>query len=133
MQSAEAKHEPTHDKIAIKDIPYRDWPLESLGIRTVAGEPAGSGQVTFQTPDKLISGGVWGCSPGTFELTFGWDEMSYLLEGEILIEQEGSPAITVRPGDLLNCPKGTRSKWTIKQACKKVFFLRTPEPMGQAG
>jgi uncharacterized cupin superfamily protein len=130
MQSAEAKQVPMHDKVTIAEVSYPDWPLESLGITTLAGEPAGSGQVTFQSPDKLISGGVWGCSPGTFELTFGWDEMSYLLEGEILIEPEGGPPITVRPGDFLNCPKGTRSRWTVKQACKKVFFLRSPEPMG---
>ena len=75
-------------------------------------------------------GGVWGCSPGTFELTFGWDEMSYLLEGEITIEQDGAPPITLRPGDFLMCPKGTRSRWTVKKACKKVFVLRSPEPMG---
>lgn len=130
MQLEEAKHEPMHDKITVTDIPYPDWPLESLAITTVAGEPAGSGQVTFQSPDKLISGGVWGCSPGTFELTFGWDEMSYLLEGEIVIEQEGARPITVRPGDFLNCPRGTKSRWTVKQACKKVFFLRSPQPMG---
>jgi uncharacterized protein len=130
MQSAEAKHLPMHGKVTVAEVSYPDWPLESLGIATVSGEPTGSGQVTFQSPDKLISGGVWGCSPGTFELTFGWDEMSYLLEGEIVIEQDGVPPITVRPGDFLNCPKGTRSRWTVKQACKKVFFLRSPEPMG---
>ena len=56
--------------------------------------------------------------------------MSYFLEGEILIEQEGAQPITVGPGDFLNCPKGTKSRWIVKKACKKVFFLRSPEPMG---
>jgi uncharacterized cupin superfamily protein len=119
-----------HQKLTVSEIPYPDWPLQTLGISVIAGDPQGSGQVTFQTADKLVSGGVWGCSPGTFELTFGWDEMSYLLEGEIIIEQEGAPPITVRPGDFLNCPKGTTSRWVVKKACKKVFFLRSPEPMG---
>jgi cytochrome c len=130
MQSAEPKQVPRHTKATVSEVPYPQWPLHSLGIETVAGEPEGSGQVTFQTPDKLISGGVWGCSPGTFELTFGWDEMSYLLEGEVVIEQDGAEPLTVRPGDFLNCPKGTRSRWTVTKACKKVFFLRSPEPMG---
>jgi uncharacterized cupin superfamily protein len=119
-----------HQKLTVSEIPYPDWPLQTLGISVIAGDPQGSGQVTFQTADKLVSGGVWGYSPGTFELTFGWDEMSYLLEGEIIIEQEGAPPITVRPGDFLNCPKGTTSRWVVKKACKKVFFLRSPEPMG---
>jgi uncharacterized cupin superfamily protein len=56
--------------------------------------------------------------------------MSYLLEGEVVIEQDGQQPITVRPGDFLNCPKGTKSRWIIKKACKKVFVLRSPEPMG---
>jgi uncharacterized cupin superfamily protein len=130
MQSAEPKQVPAHAKVAVHELSYPEWPLESLGIVKLSGEPRGSGQVTFQSPDKLISGGVWGCSPGTFELTFGWDEMSYLLEGEVVIEQEGALPLTVRPGDFLNCPKGTRSRWTVTKACKKVFFLRSVEPMG---
>jgi len=119
-----------HQKLTVNETPYPDWPLESLGISVTAGSPKGSGQVTYQTSDKLVSGGVWGCSPGTFELTFEWDEMSYLLEGEIVIEEEGARTITVRPGDFLMCPKGTKSRWIVKKACKKVFFLRSPEPMG---
>ena len=117
-------------KLTVSEIPYPDWPLETLGISITAGSPQGSGKVTYQTSDKLVSGGVWGCSPGTFELTFGWEEMSYLLEGEIMIEQEGAQPITVRPGDFLMIPKGTKSRWTIKKACRKVFFLRSPQPMG---
>ena len=119
-----------HQKLTVSEIPSPDWPLQTLGISVTSGDPKGSGQVAYQTSDKLISGGVWGCSPGTFELTFGWDEMSYLLEDEIIIEQEGAQPITVRPGDFLNCPKGTKSRWIVTRACKKVFVLRSPEPMG---
>jgi uncharacterized cupin superfamily protein len=119
-----------HQKLTVSEISYPDWPLQTLGIAVTSGEPKGSGQVTYQTSDKLISGGVWGCSPGTFEVTFDWDEMSYILEGEIIIEQEGVQAITVRPGDFLNCPQGTKSRCIVKQACKKIFFLRSPAPMG---
>jgi uncharacterized cupin superfamily protein len=119
-----------HQKLTVSEIPYPDWPLQTLGISVTAGTPEGSGQVTYQTADKLVSGGVWGCSPGTFELTFAWDEMSYLLEGELMIEQAGAQSLTVRPGDFLMCPKGTKSRWIVKKACKKVFFLRSPEPMG---
>ena len=97
-----------HQKLTVSEIPYPDWPLETLGISVTAGDPKGSGKVTYQTQDKLISGGVWGCSPGTFELTFGWDEMSYLLEGEIIIEQEGAQPITVRPGRLSQLSQGNQ-------------------------
>jgi uncharacterized cupin superfamily protein len=130
MQATQGHPPAVHTKVTASELSYPDWPLQTLGIRIVAGQPEGSGQITFQSQDRLISGGIWGCSPGTFELTFGWDEMSYLLEGEVVIEQEGQPAVTVRPGDFLNCPKGTRSRWTVRKSCKKVFFLRSEQPMG---
>jgi len=119
-----------HQKLTVSEIPYPDWPLETLGISVTAGDPKGSGKVTYQTSDKLISGGVWGCSPGTFELTFGWDEMSYLLEGEIIIDKRAHNQSRFDRADFLNCPKGTKSRWIVKKACKKVFFLRSPQPMG---
>jgi uncharacterized cupin superfamily protein len=56
--------------------------------------------------------------------------MSYLLEGEVVIEQDGQQPITVRLGDVLSCPKGTKSRWIIEKACKKGFVLRGPKPMG---
>src|SRR6266849_1900296 len=63
--------------------------------------------------------------------------MGYLLyhAGEVasapVAEERGAQSITVRPGDFLMCPKGTKSRWIVKTACKKVFFLRSPEPMGE--
>jgi len=54
-----------HPKLVVSDIVYPDWPLETLGISVVSGDP-----------------------------------------------------------------KGTKSRWIIRKACKKVFVLRSPEPMG---
>jgi uncharacterized cupin superfamily protein len=117
-------------KITVSETGYPEWPLESLGISIVQGDPKGSGQVTFQTGDKLISGGVWGCSPGVFDLTFGWDEMAYLLEGELAIQQKTGETIHLKPGDFFFSPKGTQSRWIITKPVKKVFFLRASEPLG---
>ena len=49
-----------HQNLTVSEIPYPDWPLETLGISVTAGSPKGSGTVTYQTSDKLVSGGVWG-------------------------------------------------------------------------
>jgi uncharacterized cupin superfamily protein len=87
------------NKITVSEVSYPDWPLETLGISIVEGHPKGSGKITFQTGDKLVSGGVWGCSTGVFDLTFGWDEMAYLLEGDLTIQQTSGEEIRVKPGD----------------------------------
>ena len=117
-------------KVTVGELEYPDWPLETLGISIVEGTPKGSGKITFQSGDKLISGGVWGCSAGVFDLTFGWDEMAYLLEGELIIQQASGEQTHIRPGDFFFSPKGTQSRWIVKKPVKKVFFLRTPEPLG---
>jgi len=43
-------------KITVNETGYPDWPLATLGVSVVQGDPKGSGQVTFQTGDKLVSG-----------------------------------------------------------------------------
>jgi hypothetical protein len=116
-------------KITISETGFPDWSLETLGASIVQGNPQGCGQVTFQTGDKLVSGGVWGCSPGVFDLTFGWDEMAYLLEGELTIQPKMGQPIHLKPGDFFFSPKGTESRWTVTKSVKKVFFLRTAEPL----
>jgi uncharacterized protein len=118
------------EKLTVSEAGYPDWPLETLGIAVVDGDPKGSGRVTFQTGDKLVSGGIWGCSAGIFDIAFGWDEMAYLLEGELTIQQDTGEQIVVKPGDFFFSRKGSKSRWVIAKALKKVFFIRTPEPLG---
>src|SRR5262245_61940378 len=96
-------------RITVSETAYPDWPLSTLGVSIVDGDPKGNGQVTFQTGDKLISGGIWGCSPGAFDIVFGWDEMAYLLEGELTIQQKTGEILHLKPGDFFFSPKGTQS------------------------
>ncbi len=37
-----------HQKLTVSEIPYPDWPLQTLGISVTAGDPKGSGQVTWE-------------------------------------------------------------------------------------
>lgn len=117
-------------KVTVVKVDMPDWPVQGLGASIVEGSANASGKVTFQTADKLVSGGVWACSPGTFDLNFGWDEMAYLLEGELVIQDETGKQTQVNPGDFFFSANGTKSRWTVKRAIKKVFFLRSPEPLG---
>ena len=116
-------------KITVGQTAFPDWPLDSLGASIVEGNPHGSGQITFQTEDRLVTAGVWGCSPGVFDLSFGWDEMAYLLEGELTIQSGAGEPLHLKPGDFFFSPKGTASRWTVTKPVKKVFFLRTAEPL----
>jgi uncharacterized protein len=118
-------------KITVEKTECPDWPLAGLGASIVQGDPKASGRITFQAGDKLVTGGIWACSPGAFDLTFGWDEMAYLLEGELTIQHQGTAEpIHLKPGDFFFSPKGTESRWIVEKPMKKVFFLRTSTPLG---
>jgi len=111
-------------EVAINDVECPDWPLASLGAVTVHGNPKASGKTVFETNDHAITGGVWRCSAGTFDLTFTWDEMALLLEGDLLIEESPNHEVRVRPGDFFFVPKGLKTRWTVVKPIKKVFFSR---------
>ena len=104
-----------------------DMPIEPSWIKE--GNPVARGAVLTQSADKRVSSGLWSCEPGQFEWTFSWDEFVHVLEGEVDITAEGSEHTqTLRAGDMAHFPLGTKAHWHVKQAIRKFFVIRTPEP-----
>lgn len=111
-------------KIAVNNVQCPNWPLKSLGAVTVHGDPRASGKTVFETKDSQITGGIWKCSPGTFDLTFTWDEMALLLEGELIIEESSDRKVQILPGDFFFVPRGAKTRWVVVKPLKKLFFSR---------
>lgn len=107
------------------DLP--DMPIEPSWI--LEGLPRARGAVLTQSPDKKVSTGLWECSAGRFQWTFGWDEFVHILEGEATIKPEGGAAITLRPGDTAFFPVGLKTEWLVPLHVRKVFTVRTAEPL----
>lgn len=93
------------------------------------GKPTARGTILVQSSDKLLSSGLWQCSPGQFEWHFAWDEFARLTEGEVTIREENGGTYTLGPGDVVHFPLGLKTYWDVKATVKKVFFIRTPEPL----
>jgi len=111
--------------VTVNKVVCPDWPLQSLGAVTVHGDPTASGKTVFETKDRQITGGIWECSPGIFDLTFTWDEMALLLEGELVIVEEPSGQKTrILPGSFFFVPRGASTRWIVVKPLKKVFFSR---------
>ena len=107
--------------------PLPAMPIEPSWIKD--GNPVARGTVLTQSADKCVSSGLWSCEPGRFEWTFGWDEFVHLLEGEVEIREDGTDhALTLRPGDMAHFPLGMKTYWHVKQAVRKFFVIRTPDP-----
>jgi uncharacterized cupin superfamily protein len=99
-----------------------DWIIE--------GTPTASGTILMQTEDKKMSYGVWECTAGQFQWIFSWDEFVHIQEGEVTIREEGGRTLTLRRGDLAHFPLGLKTYWHVPHYVRKVFTLRTPEPLG---
>jgi uncharacterized protein len=110
--------------VTVSKVDCPNWPLQSLGAVAVHGDPTASGKTVFETKDRQITGGIWKCSPGTFDLTFTWDEMALLLEGELIIEESAERKVRIFPGDFFFVPRGATTRWIVVKPLKKLFFSR---------
>jgi uncharacterized protein len=110
--------------VTVNKVYCPSWPLQSLGAVTVHGNPRASGKTVFESNDRQITGGIWKCSPGTFDLTFTWDEMALLLEGELIIEESSGQKVQILPGDFFFVPRGARTRWIVVKPLRKLFFSR---------
>jgi uncharacterized cupin superfamily protein len=101
-------------------------PIEKAWI--LEGSPMARGSVLMQSKDKCLSSGFWECTAGKFQWIFGWDEFVHVLEGEVMIREEGGPTHTLRAGDSAHFPLGLKTYWHVPKYVRKFFTLRTPEP-----
>lgn len=102
-------------------------PIEPTWIES--GSPVARGKILVQSADLCLSSGLWECTAGDFRWTFGWDEFVHILEGEVTIREEGGETRTLRAGDIAHFPLGLTTHWHVPRYVKKVFTLRTPQPL----
>lgn len=93
------------------------------------GNPEARGAVLNQSADKRLSSGIWSCTPGKFEWRYTWDEFVQVLEGEVVITEDGGESYTLKPGDCVHFPKGLHAHWNVVKTVRKFFVLSTDEPL----
>lgn len=123
-EAARAAEGNSVEVVKLDSVACPSWPLQSLGAAIGQGHPEASGNTVFESKDHGITGGVWSCSPGSFDLTFTWDEMALLLEGELIIEESTGKNVRIQPGDFFFVPRGVWTRWIVLKAIKKLFFSR---------
>ncbi len=108
-------------------VELADFPIPEEQI--LEGNPQAKIWINAQSPDLKVTHGVWSCTVGSFSWDFTWDEFAMILEGEVTTIPEDGEAITLREGDFINFPLGLKTTWVVPEFIKKMFVLRTPEPL----
>lgn len=96
----------------------REWILE--------GNPTARRKLLVGSSDDMASTHMWDCSAGRFDWFYGSDEVIYVLEGSVLVEDDAGVRRQLEAGDTFLFPAGSRFHWTVPRYIRKIAFLHAP-------
>jgi uncharacterized cupin superfamily protein len=112
---------------SIHQTNFEPSPIQESWI--IEGNPVARVIRLARSNNDAFSCWIWECPQGKFKYVFPVDEMTQILEGEVLIQEEGAE-YTLRAGDTAYFPQGLVTYWTISKYVKKLAVLRAvPQPL----
>ncbi len=70
-----------------------------------------------------LTTGLWRREPDTWSFERPYHEVAMILAGEADIEEPGGTVHTVRAGDVLVTPKGSKGTWHIRETIVKFYAI----------
>lgn len=89
--------------------------------RIIAGDPAQTATILFQSQDGRFASGIWECEPGQWRVVFTESEFCHLLAGTIIVRGDDGSERTFRAGDAFISPAGFTGTWEVTERAKKYF------------
>jgi uncharacterized cupin superfamily protein len=100
--------------------------LDNLGAEIISGNPRQRERIDYGTAETPLISGVWECTQGSFSLTYDFNELATILEGQITLTFPDGSEHNYGPGDTHYAQKGDRATWTIhSEKVRKAFFIYT--------
>jgi hypothetical protein len=96
----------------------REWILE--------GNPIARRKRLVGSSDNMASTHMWDCTAGLFNWYYGSDEVIYVLEGSVIVEDNAGVRRRLGAGDTFLFPAGSRFHWTVSDYIRKIAFLHAP-------
>jgi uncharacterized cupin superfamily protein len=104
---------------------FEPRPIEPSSIEQ--GCPVARCLTFAESQKKHMWSGLWECSAGKFRWVYGGDEIVQILEGEVVVREEGTGVVhTLHAGDAAYFPAGLVAHWEVPSFVKKFFVLRVP-------
>jgi uncharacterized cupin superfamily protein len=102
-------------------------PIEPSWI--IEGKPEATWCVLSKSADGLASTMVWHCTAGKFNWYYDFDETILILEGAIVLENDGMRPTRYGPGDVIFFRDGAHARWHVEGHVKKLAFCRKTQPV----
>ena len=88
------------------------------------GTPSMKTWIMHSSEDGTMISGYWEATPGTYHATYTDYEFVHLIQGEIVIAEDGKKPITLRAGDAFVVEAGFSGSWKIVESVRKHFDIR---------
>lgn len=103
------------------------------GWVVVEGNPTMETCVQHVSADGRIMSGTWRATPGTYHATYTDYEFVHIIEGRIVITQDGDHApVEVGPGDAFAVEADFKGRWEILEPVTKHFVVVVSRPKTRA-
>ena len=90
------------------------------------GHPVTREKLLAGSTDGLASTYVWDCTAGRFDWYYEVDEVAYVLEGFVVLEDAAGERRTLGTGDTFFFPAGSRYCWSVPDYVRTIAFLHAP-------
>jgi uncharacterized cupin superfamily protein len=117
-------HTPGVQRFSTGELPSLAGDGASPGAGLGAG-PAARTLSRIKSPDGYFVSGLWDCTAGTLEITFDFDELVHILEGEVTVRAKGAEHVLL-PGSVAFFPNGLVTTWEIPRYVRKMYVHRYP-------
>jgi uncharacterized cupin superfamily protein len=101
-------------------------PIEPSWI--IEGNPVAQSSLLSKSPDGQAWTVVWQCSEGKFNWHYDLDETILILEGSIVVENDGMRPTRYGTGDVI-FKTGAHAKWHVESHVRKLSFCRRSLPV----
>jgi hypothetical protein len=92
----------------------------------LAGDPIARRRLLVGSSDDMASTHMWDCTAGRFNWHYKSDEVIYVVEGSVVVEDHAGVKLRLEAGDTFLFPAGTRFHWTVPRYIRKIAFLHAP-------
>lgn len=90
------------------------------------GHPIARERLLADSTDGLASAYLWDCTAGRFDWYYRTDEMIYVLEGSVVLEDAAGERWSLGAGDSFLFPAGSHFCWSVPDYVRKIAFLHPP-------
>ena len=101
-------------------------PIEPSWI--IEGNPVAQSSLLSKSADGQAWTVVWQCSEGKFNWYYELDETMLILEGSIVLENDGMRPTRYSAGDVIFFKKDAHAKWHVEGYVRKLAFCRRTQP-----